>query len=80
MITKVANPNQAAEINKLTIASIKKIITLAHDFNVTVTAKGIETTPQEKIIKKLGCDFGQGYLFALPLDSQGIEEFLLWAM
>lgn len=34
---------------------------------MTVVADGIETTSQLEQLQALGCDFGQGYLFAPPL-------------
>jgi EAL domain-containing protein (putative c-di-GMP-specific phosphodiesterase class I) len=38
-----------------------------------VVAEGIETTEQADALRELGCDIGQGYLFAKPLPSEAME-------
>jgi EAL domain-containing protein (putative c-di-GMP-specific phosphodiesterase class I) len=47
---------------------IRSIIDLAHGLGLTVTAEGIETVEQLRLLRELGCDVGQGYLIAEPLD------------
>ena len=39
-------------------------------------AEGIETAEQLTQLKNLGCQFGQGYMFAKPLNVQEIESTL----
>ncbi|MDQ6673745.1 MAG: EAL domain-containing protein [Chloroflexota bacterium] len=34
---------------------------------MNLTAEGVETTEQAEQLRQLGCDLGQGYLFARPL-------------
>jgi len=41
-----------------------------------VVAEGIETRDQLQRVKELGCDLGQGYYFASPLDSKDAEALL----
>ncbi|MFT9495435.1 bifunctional diguanylate cyclase/phosphodiesterase [Anaerosolibacter sp.] len=55
----------------------KTIIDLAHNMDVIVTAEGIETETQYKILQEYGCDFGQGYLFSKPVPAEEIEKLLL---
>jgi predicted signal transduction protein with EAL and GGDEF domain len=40
---------------------------LAHGLRITVVAEGIETEAQFELLRAMGCDVGQGYLFARPL-------------
>lgn len=56
---------------------VQAIITLAHQLNIDVIAEGIETEQQCQILQGLGCEFGQGYLFARPLDVQAAQSVLL---
>ncbi|MDJ0595584.1 MAG: hypothetical protein QNJ72_37310 [Pleurocapsa sp. MO_226.B13] len=42
-----------------------------------ITVEPIETTEQLTQLKNLGCQFGQGYLFAEPSDVQEIESMLV---
>ena len=60
------------EINNTNYDIIKAIINLAHSLGLDVIAEGIETEAQLKILQSLGCEYGQGYLFAYPLSSQDV--------
>ncbi len=57
-------------------AIVCMIITLAKTLGMETIAEGIETAEQLTQLKNLGCQFGQGYLFAEPLDVQEIELML----
>jgi len=57
------------EINDTNYGIVKAIINLAHSLGLDVIAEGIETEDQFQILKDLGCEYGQGYLFAQPLNS-----------
>ena len=55
---------------------IKAIIELAHGLGLTATAEGIETVEQLGLLRELGADVGQGYLFAQPLEP---DQLVSWA-
>ncbi len=57
-------------------AIVRAIITLAKTMNLTVTGEGIETPEQLSMLQLLGCDHGQGYLFARPLPSCALAAWL----
>jgi diguanylate cyclase (GGDEF)-like protein len=42
------------------------VIGLAHNLDLAVVAEGIETDAQAELLRSLGCDIGQGYLFGHP--------------
>jgi diguanylate cyclase (GGDEF)-like protein/PAS domain S-box-containing protein len=48
---------------------VKSTIDLAHALKLEVIAEGIETTQQAAILRRLGCDYAQGYLFSRPLTA-----------
>ena len=52
------------------------IITLAHKLDMNVIAEGIENANHEAILKALNCEYGQGFFFSKPLDSQDAAELL----
>jgi predicted signal transduction protein with EAL and GGDEF domain len=52
------------------------VIGLARQLSIETIAEGIETVAQREILQALGCDDGQGYLFARPLPAQGLLELL----
>lgn len=45
---------------------VRAIIGLGHGLRKVVVAEGIETQAQRLRLRELGCDYGQGYLFARP--------------
>ncbi|OAA31533.1 hypothetical protein AT15_05520 [Kosmotoga arenicorallina S304] len=59
-----------------TVTIIKSIIALANSLGFSVVAEGIETDFQRQFLKKLGCDYGQGYLFCKPAEARAIEKLL----
>ncbi|HET7725746.1 MAG TPA: EAL domain-containing protein [Candidatus Limnocylindrales bacterium] len=48
---------------------VQAVIDLAHGLGIEVVAEGIETAEQLAILRRLGCDRGQGFLFARPLPA-----------
>ncbi|MEO7118836.1 MAG: EAL domain-containing protein, partial [Candidatus Limnocylindrales bacterium] len=52
------------------------IIDLGKTLGLQVVAEGIETADQASVLGELGCQLGQGYLFARPLDSEAAGEFI----
>jgi diguanylate cyclase (GGDEF)-like protein len=58
---------------------VEAIVMMAKSLNLKVVAEGIETEAQLDKLKTLQCPYGQGYLFAKPLDSQAISQ-LNWSM
>ncbi|WP_293645948.1 EAL domain-containing protein, partial [Sphingopyxis sp. RIFCSPHIGHO2_12_FULL_65_19] len=51
------------------VAIVRTIQSLAEVLGMRTTAEGVETADQARLLSALGCDFGQGYLFARPMDS-----------
>jgi diguanylate cyclase (GGDEF)-like protein/PAS domain S-box-containing protein len=55
---------------------VRVIIDLAHNLGLKVVAEGIENQEQLELLRKLGCELGQGYLFSKPVDRQTIDALL----
>lgn len=55
---------------------VRLIVTLAHTLGMDVTAEGVENLEQIALLKSLGCEYGQGYFFAKPLDQKSATKFL----
>jgi EAL domain-containing protein (putative c-di-GMP-specific phosphodiesterase class I) len=49
------------------------VIDIAHDLGMTTIATGVETAKQCDILAGLGCDLGQGYLWARPAPIDTFE-------
>jgi diguanylate cyclase (GGDEF)-like protein/PAS domain S-box-containing protein len=55
---------------------VETIIRLAHAMGISVTAEAIETQLQADRLRVLGCDTGQGWLFARPLLPADVTKLL----
>lgn len=55
---------------------VRTIIELARVLGMDVVAEGIETREQFRLLRQLGCRFGQGYLFGRPMDAHAITSLL----
>ncbi len=49
---------------------------LADVLEIDIVAEGIENEEQREMLGDLGCDFGQGFLFARPMPVDRFEEWL----
>lgn len=64
------------EVQRKNATLVKSIVTLAHSLGLDVVAEGVETPKQMAILRSLGCEYGQGYLFSRPMNSEA-TDFLL---
>jgi diguanylate cyclase (GGDEF)-like protein len=55
---------------------VSTIISLAHSLQLTVVAEGVETEDQVEVLRRLGCDQMQGYVFSKPLPFDELSAFL----
>lgn len=55
---------------------IAATIGMAHSLEMEVVAEGVEDEATATLLEDLGCDFGQGYLFARPGNEAQIDEIL----
>jgi EAL domain-containing protein (putative c-di-GMP-specific phosphodiesterase class I) len=51
---------------------VHTIIKLAQNLKMKVIAEGIETAEQLNLLKKLNCEYGQGYFFSKPLKAAAV--------
>lgn len=54
-------------------AIVESILALARTLGTTVIAEGVESASQLQELTRLGCDYGQGYLFSPPMSSADAE-------
>ncbi|HVZ84607.1 MAG TPA: EAL domain-containing protein [Terracidiphilus sp.] len=55
---------------------VRTIIELARVLNMGVVAEGIETVEQYRLLRQMGCRYGQGYLFGKPMTAEALTELL----
>jgi diguanylate cyclase (GGDEF)-like protein len=49
------------------------IVALGHTLGLRIIAEGIEEVAQAHRLRHLGCEFGQGYVFARPIEAAALE-------
>ena len=52
------------------------ILQMSKVLNVRSVAEGVETAEQAQVLKNMGCDLCQGYLFSKPLSEDALAEFI----
>jgi diguanylate cyclase (GGDEF)-like protein/PAS domain S-box-containing protein len=62
--------------NEENLAIVRTIVALAQNLGMDVVAEGVETEDQLKLLKKLECENGQGYLFSTPLGGRQLDQFI----
>lgn len=65
-----ADPQETAA----SVALIRAVTTLGHSLKMSIVAEGIETYQQLELLRKIGCDIGQGDLFSPPIPANQIES------
>ena len=58
-------------------AVVNAVVKLAQALGLKVVAEGVETEAQHEILRSLGCDELQGYLFARPMPARALAQ---WAI
>ena len=56
---------------------VETIIDLAHAFDMTTVAEGVETQKQLNFLARAGCDESQGYLHSRPIPRAEFEQLLI---
>lgn len=59
------------------LALSEAIVVMAHKLGIRVIAEGVEKEAQRVILKKIGCDYAQGYLFARAMPADEFEMQML---
>jgi diguanylate cyclase (GGDEF)-like protein/PAS domain S-box-containing protein len=66
----------ADEADPVDARIVGTLVDLAHALGLTVTAEGVETRIQARRMADIGCEAGQGYLFARPSSEEQIRAFI----
>jgi len=69
----ISNMDQDLETHEI----VRIIVMLAHNLGLRVAAEGVETQEQLDMVKHVGCELAQGYLFSKPADAATIEQLLI---
>lgn len=62
--------------DKKSLSLISSMIEMGQNLGYKITAEGVETSEQFNILKQLGCENAQGYLFSKPVGADEISKLL----
>lgn len=58
---------------------VEEFLDTCKKLGIHSVAEGVETKEQDEILKQLGCDYGQGYLYDKPLTAEEFEKKYIYA-
>ncbi len=64
------------ETDSSNLALSEAIIVMAHKLGIKVIAEGVETEAQLAVLKKIHCDYAQGFFLAKPMPAEEFELLL----
>jgi EAL domain-containing protein (putative c-di-GMP-specific phosphodiesterase class I) len=64
------------EMDAADVAVLTAILAMARALGLRTVAEGIETAEQLAQLRQLGCDFGQGYHLARPMNAAALTDHL----
>ncbi|MGH8275590.1 MAG: EAL domain-containing protein, partial [Steroidobacteraceae bacterium] len=59
-----------------TVTIVTSTIELGHSMGLKVVAEGVEEPAAWNLLRRLGCDFAQGYLISPPLPAGEVPPFV----
>jgi EAL domain-containing protein (putative c-di-GMP-specific phosphodiesterase class I) len=62
--------------DKSALELVRSIIALGKNMGMVVVAEGVEHKEEARLLKELGCDLAQGYLFARPMPELDVTNFV----
>jgi diguanylate cyclase (GGDEF)-like protein/PAS domain S-box-containing protein len=67
---------RAGEPESVDAQIVRALVSLAHTLKLDVVAEGVETSEQAELLKIIGCDSAQGWLYARPGPPEEVERWL----
>ena len=58
------------DVNGKDAEIVQTVATLAHSLGMYVIAEGVDTPERLRSLRKMNCEYGQGYLFSKPVDAR----------
>lgn len=67
---------QQVDTNNDTRVLVRAMAAMAHSLSLKVVAEGIENEAELAVMKRVRCDYGQGYLYSKPLPEAEFRRYL----
>lgn len=62
--------------NHTSLKIVKSLIRLCKDMGLTCVVEGVESAAELAVLRRLGCEYIQGYYYAKPMREDGIAGYL----
>lgn len=69
LVSQIDSDEESLEI-------LQTIIAIAHNLNMDMTVAGVETAAQLARLNTLKCEYGQGYFFSKPVESEAASSLI----
>lgn len=56
---------------------MEEIVQLSKKLSIFSVIEGVETSEDDLLVKEIGCDYGQGYYYSRPIDSNDFTSKML---
>ena len=66
----------AIDADSRSFEMLKAMVALAHNLGLEVVAEGGETQQELELLRQIGCEFSQGYVFSEPLTPDRLGEYV----
>jgi EAL domain-containing protein (putative c-di-GMP-specific phosphodiesterase class I) len=57
-------------------ALVRAIVSLGESMSLKTIAEGIENAQQAERLRSLGCNFGQGFFYGMPMSAHELEQYV----
>ncbi|MDH5484650.1 MAG: PAS domain S-box protein [Gammaproteobacteria bacterium] len=64
------------ETSESAVSLIKGLVLLCNNLDIQVIAEGVETAAQLQILKDIGCEHMQGFVFGAPIEASAAVEYI----
>lgn len=62
--------------NKRALAICRGVVALAKELGIRVVAEGVESDEQLELLRQMGCDEIQGFIFSKPMSPESLRDML----
>jgi diguanylate cyclase (GGDEF)-like protein len=59
---------------------VQTMVNLAHGLGMSVVGEGVEQTGEADVLREVGADVGQGYLFSRPITFEALRDMLVMSV
>ncbi len=67
---------QGLELDAEKRAIVRSIVSVGRNLGKQLVAEGVENAEQAALLRQLGCDYGQGFYWARPVDADSVRAMI----